>query len=136
MTNSSKETSEIDRAARRAVFLDAIPVVILGAIALPLGSSGNPSGSREALWVATSVIFTLSVAWVLFRSFRRADEYQRKIQLESMAVAFAAVLVALQIAGVLDAAGIGDLRQFLQLIVIGGILTWLLAADLRTRFHR
>jgi hypothetical protein len=127
--------SERDRAARRAILYDGVPVIVLGGVALALGSDGHLDGSREVLWVAASVGFTVTVAWVLVRAFLRADEYQRKIQLESMAVAFVAVLVALQIAGVLDAAGVGGLRQSFQLVVVGGITTWLVVADLRTRFH-
>jgi hypothetical protein len=130
------EDSDADRAARRAVIIDGIPVIIVGSAALTLGSSPDPTDGRQILWVTVSVIFILAVLWALVRSFRRADEYQRRIQLESMAVAFAAVLVALQIAGLLAAIGIGELRQSVQLIIIGGILTWQLVADLRTRFHR
>jgi hypothetical protein len=130
------EESDADRAARRAVIIDGIPVIIVGSAALTLGSSPDPTDGRQILWVSVSVIFILAVLWALVRSFRRADEYQRRIQLESMAVAFAAVLVALQIAGLLAAIGVGELRQSVQLIIIGGILTWQLVADLRTRFHR
>lgn len=70
------------------------------------------------------------------RAARRADEYLRKIQLESMAVAFAVVLVALQVATVLDAAGVVALHQLSRLILIGGVTLWLGLADLRTRPHR
>jgi hypothetical protein len=50
-----------------------------------------------------------------------------------MAVAFGAVLVALQIAGLLAVSGVGDLGESFQLIIIGGILVWQGVADLRTR---
>jgi hypothetical protein len=124
------------RAARRAAFIDGIPVSILGIIALTLGSAPDPNTTRTTWWIATTAVFALALAWVLLRAFRRADEYLRRIQLESMAVAFAVVLVALQTATLLDAAGIIQLRQFAQVIVIGGIGVWLTVADLRTRFHR
>lgn len=81
MNSRSVEQADRDRAARRAVAIESVPVVITG-----------------------------------------------------MAVAFGAVLVALQVAGLLAASGIGDLRQSFQLIIIGGILVWQLVADLRTRF--
>jgi cytochrome bd-type quinol oxidase subunit 2 len=130
------EQSRLDRAARRAVLVEGLPVVALGAVALALGSAPADTGRGDAGWAAVSMAFVLAVAWVLVRAFRRADEYQRKIQLESMAVAFAAVLVALQGAMLLDAVGVGNLRQSAQLVVIGGVLLWLLVADLRTRLHR
>lgn len=52
-----------------------------------------------------------------------------------MAIAFGAVLVALQVATALDAAGVVQLHQLAQLILIGGVAVWLMIADLRTRLH-
>lgn len=130
------EQDQATRAARRAVLIDGIPVSTLGVVALALGSNPDQTTAQKAWWIATTVAFTLAVAWVLLRAFRRADEYLRRIQLESMAIAFAAVLVALQVATLLDAAGIVQLHQLAQLILIGGVAIWLLIADLRTRFHR
>ncbi|WP_051114713.1 hypothetical protein [Actinokineospora enzanensis] len=124
------------RAARRAVLIDGIPVSTLGVVALALGSNPDPSAAQKTWWIATTIAFTLAVAWTLLRAFRRGDEYLRKIQLESMAIAFAAVLVGLQVATLLDAAGIIQLHQLAQLILIGGVVIWLTIADLRTRFTR
>jgi Kef-type K+ transport system membrane component KefB len=135
MTNQVHQ-DQVTRAARRAVLIDGLPVVALGAVALALGSSPDQSATQKAWWIATTAVFTLAVAWVLLRAFRRADEYLRKIQLESMAIAFAAVLVALQLATLLDAAGVIQLHQLVQLILLGGVAIWLLVADLRTRLHR
>jgi hypothetical protein len=44
--------------------------------------------------------------------------------------------VALQVATVLDAAGVIQLHQLTQLILLGGVAIWLMIADLRTRLHR
>jgi uncharacterized membrane protein len=122
--------------ARRVVLIDGLPVLMLGGVALAVGSSPDQSATQKAWWIAVTAVFALAVVWVLLRAFRRADEYLRKIQLESMAIAFAAVLVGLQVATVLDAAGVIQLRQLTQLILIGGIAIWLVTADLRTRVHR
>ncbi|MFC4066386.1 hypothetical protein [Actinoplanes subglobosus] len=124
------------RAARRAVLVDGLPVVVLGWLALALGSDPDQTPAQKAWWIAATAVFALAMVWVLYRAFRRADEYLRKIQLESMAVAFAVVLVALQVAAVLDSAGIIEMRQVTQLIVIGGMAVWHVIADLRTRFNR
>jgi len=124
------------RQARRAALLDGAPVFVLGGMALALGSSPGQDTLQKTLWLATTTVFTLALVWVLFRAFRRADEYQRKIQLESMAVAFAVVLVALELATVLDAAGVIGLRQLSQIIFFGGLITWMVIADLRTRLRR
>ncbi|MFI6600312.1 hypothetical protein ACIBHX_29045 [Nonomuraea sp. NPDC050536] len=132
----AKQQDQVTRAARRAVLIDGLPVATLGPVALALGSDPDQSAAQKAWWIAATAVFTLAVAWVLLRAFRRADEYLRKIQLESMAIAFAAVLVALQVATVLDAAGVIQLHQLTQLILLGGVAIWLVIADLRTRLHR
>lgn len=132
----AKQEDQVTRTARRAVLIDGIPVSALGVIALALGSNPDQSGAQKAWWIATTSVFTVAIAWVLLRAFRRADEYLRRIQLESMAIAFAAVLVGLQVATLLDAAGIIQLHQLAQLILLGGVALWLTVADLRTRFHR
>lgn len=135
MTNPAQH-DQVTRAARRAILFDGLPVMALGAVALALGSDPDQSTGQKALWIAATAAFALAVAWVLLRAFRRADEYLRKVQLESMAVGFAAVLVGLQVATVLDSAEVIPLHQLAQLIVIGGLAIWLVTADLRTRFHR
>ncbi|MBB4914475.1 hypothetical protein [Streptosporangium saharense] len=135
MTKQAQQ-DQVTRAARRAVLIDGIPVATLGVVALALGSSPDQTTAQKTWWIAVTTVFTLSVAWVLLRAFRRADEYLRRIQLESMAVAFAAVLVGLQIATLLDAAGVVRLQQLAQLILLGGVAVWLLLADLRTRLNR
>ena len=127
---------QVTREARRAVLIDGLPVVVLGWVALGLGSSPDQSATQKAWWIAATAVFALAMAWVLLRAFRRADEYLRKIQLESMAVAFAVVLVALQVAAVLDSAGVVELHQVTQPILIGGMAIWHVTADLRTRFNR
>jgi hypothetical protein len=132
----AKQQDQVTRAARRAVLIDGLPVATLGPVALALGSDPDQSTAQKAWWIAATVVFALAVAWVLLRAFRRADEYLRKIQLESMAIAFAAVLVALQVATVLDAADVIQLHQLTQLILLGGVAIWLVIADLRTRLHR
>ena len=130
------EQDHVTRAARRAVLIDGLPVSTLGVVALALGSNPDQSATQKAWWIATAAAFTLAVAWALLRAFRRADEYLRKVQLESMAIAFAAVLVALQLATLLDSAGVIQVHQLAQPIVIGGVGIWLVIADLRTRVHR
>jgi hypothetical protein len=47
--------------------------------------------------------------------------YQRKVQLEAMASGFGAMAMLALAGGLLDAAGIGDPRQSLQVTFIAGI---------------
>ncbi|WP_155385346.1 hypothetical protein [Catellatospora paridis] len=135
MTEPAQQ-NEVARAARRAVLIDGLPVVTLGWVALALGSSPEQSATQKAWWIAATGVFALAMAWAMLRAFWRADEYLRKIQLESMAIAFAVVLVALQVAAVLDSAGVIQVHQLTQLIIIGGMMIWHVTADLRTRFNR
>lgn len=126
----------VTRDARRAILIDSIPVSLFGVIALALGSSPDQTTAEKGWWLGVTGAFTLAVGWVLVRAFRRGDEYQRKIQLESMAIAFAAVLVGLQIAILLDATDVVGLRSLSEVIVLGGVGIWFGVADLRTRLHR
>lgn len=61
------------RAARRAVLVDGVPVAALGLVGLALGSDPHQSAAQKASWIAVTAVFTLAVAWVLLRAFRRAD---------------------------------------------------------------
>lgn len=127
--------SNQDLQTRRAALKDAIPVMILGFVALALGSQPS-SGTTEKLWFGLAIGFVCAIAWIIWRAFRRADEYQQRIQLEGMAVGFAFVVIALQIASLLDAMGVGSLKVAQQLIIAGGVLTWLLVAAIRHRQTR
>jgi hypothetical protein len=73
--------------------------------------------------------------WTQLRSVRRADEYQRVILLEAMSIGFAFVLILSLAGGLLDAAGLGDPAQSLQITFIAGVLAWVgaLAVKLRVR---
>ncbi|MFC5908712.1 hypothetical protein [Streptacidiphilus monticola] len=135
MTKQAQQ-DQVTHAARRAVLIDGIPVSALGVTALALGSNPHQSTEQKTWWIAATVAFTLAIAWALWRAFRRADEYLRRVQLESMAIAFAVVLVALQVATLLDAAGVIQLHQLAELILLGGVAIWMTIADLRTRLNR
>ncbi len=62
--------------------------------------------------------------WAEVRSLRRADEYQRLLQLQAYAVGFAVVVLLLQVASLLAAAELMDSRQGMQISFIGGLLAW------------
>ncbi|MFN8078777.1 MAG: hypothetical protein U0Q19_04355 [Kineosporiaceae bacterium] len=133
---TDNQRSRADRAARNAILIEGLPVFLLGSVALTLGSNPDQTGAAEWTWLGLTLAFVLALVWVTVRNVRRKDEYLRKLQLESMAIAFAGVLVALQIATLLDATGRVALRLTIEPIIMGGIALWLLIADLRTRLHR
>ena len=94
------------------------------------------NGTADAWIVAWSLLPLLPAAWLVWaqlRSLRRADEYQRTLQLEAMSIGFGAVILLALAGGLLDAADIGDPAQWLQLTFIGGILTWVTALAIKAR---
>jgi hypothetical protein len=71
--------------------------------------------------------------WAELRSLQRADEYQRMLQLQALAVGFAVVVVLLQVVSLLVAAQLMDARQGLQISFIGGLMAWLGVRALKAR---
>ena len=67
------------------------------------------------------------------RGLRRADEYQRVLQLEAMALGFGFLLFGVFVAGLLDAAAVGDLRRSVQISIGVSVLVWAGALELRGR---
>lgn len=129
--------SDVER--QRAGFRDAVPavlalVVVQGSLVL-LDPADGASG-WNLVWSLLPLIPVGWLIWAQLRSLRRADEFQRMLQLEAMAIGFAAFAVLSLTGGLLDAAGVGNARQSLQITFIGGILTWLCALFLNGRRNR
>jgi len=95
----------------------------------------DPDGGASAwnlAWSILPLVPALWLAWAQVRSLRRADEFQRIVQLEAMAVGFGTVIVLAMIGGLLDAAGIGSARQSLQVTFIAGTVAWVAALAVKT----
>lgn len=95
----------------------------------------DPDGGANGWNLVWSLLPLLPAGWLVWaqlRSLRRADEYQRIVQLEAMAIGFGTVIVLSLAGGLLDAAGIGDSRQSLQVTFILGILSWIGALAVNT----
>ena len=61
------------------------------------------------------------------------DEYQRRrCQLEALAIGFGVLTMAIYAVGLLQAVGVGDLRQLIQISFIGSILIWIAALLFKT----
>lgn len=128
--------SASDKARERAALRDAVPafvtlLVLQGSLIL-LNPHGEPTG-WYLLWSFSPLVPALWLMWTQLRSLRRADEYQRVVQLEAMAVGFGAVLLLSFVGGLLDAAGLGNPAQSLQVTFIGGVLVWVGALAIKTR---
>ena len=90
------------------------------------------TSALHVVWALLPLIPASWLAWAQLRSFRRADEYQRTMQLEAMAIGFGAVTMLALLGGLLDAAGIGNPSQSLQITFIVGILVWVGALAIKT----
>ncbi|MEU9256362.1 hypothetical protein AB0D66_31730 [Streptomyces sp. NPDC048270] len=133
-TTPENRQSRSDTVRTRAWFLDWLPAVIalglLGVIA-EFGLFGS-ADSWKLFWSLLNLAPGLWIVRAVIRSLRRADEYQRRCQLEALAIGFGVLIMAIYATGLLQAAGVGDLRQLVQISFIAGILTWIAALLLKT----
>jgi hypothetical protein len=85
------------------------------------------------LWSFSPLVPALWLIWVQLRTLRRADEYQRVMQLEAMAIGFGVVIMLSLAGGLLEGARLGDPRQSLQVTFIAGVLAWIGTLVIKTR---
>jgi hypothetical protein len=126
--------SRSDKVRDRAEFLDWLPaaiVLVLLSLIAELGLFGS-DGSWKLFWSLLNLAPGLWIVRAVIRSLRRADEYQRRRQLEALAIGFGVLIMAIYTVGLLEAAGVGDLRQLVQISFIGSILIWIAALLFKT----
>jgi hypothetical protein len=80
------------------------------------------------VWSMLPMVPAVWFVWAQVRALRRADEYQRLLQLEALAIGFATVILLAMAGGLLDGAGLGDPAQSLQVTFIGGTVAWVVAS--------
>lgn len=129
MDGTERERKSTSDAAReRAALRDMVPAVVLLIVvqaSLVLLDPDGGASTANVVWSLLPMVPALWLVWAKLRSLRRADELQRIVQLEAMSIGFGATLLLALLGGLLDAAGIGDPRQSLQITFIGGMLAWL-----------
>jgi hypothetical protein len=127
MTQSREERdSRSDKVSGRAMILDWLPALIaLMVLSLiqELGLFGS-DGTWKLFWSLLNLAPALWVVRAVVRGLRRADEFQRRRQLEAMAIGFGVMMMAIFTVGLLQAAGVGDLRQLVQISFGGSTLVW------------
>lgn len=119
----------------RAAVRDVVPGLIILFVTQGSLVLLDPHGEASAwylVWSFSPMVPAVWLMWTQLRSLRRADEYQRVLQLEAMAIGFSAVIMLSLASGLLDAAGLGDPRQSLQLIFTVGLLVWIGALTIKT----
>lgn len=132
---SYERKSLSDVARSHAAVRDMVPGVVTLLIAqgslVLLDLDGGASG-LNLLWSLLPLVPAGWLIWTQLRSLRRADEFQRVVELEAMAIGFASVIVLALAGGRLNGAGIGDPRQSLQVTFILGVLAWIGALGIKT----
>ena len=126
--------SRSDTARTRAWLIDWLPAAT-GLALLSLISELGLFGSADSWKLFWSLLNLAPALWVVravVRGLRRADEYQRRCQLEALAIGFGVLIMAIFTVGLLQAADVGDLRQQVQISFIGSILVWIAALMLKT----
>lgn len=136
--NNEKRISESDRRRSRANRRGMLPGIV-GAMATVITLQAvNPDAHANAwnlIWWLSPVVFILWVILAGVKSFRRADEYQQRVQLESMAVGFLVAMIAAITFLLLEAAQI-DARTAGEWVFWAGGAAWggtLSVKSLRTR---
>ena len=112
--------------------LPGLAVLALAAVAMFVFDDPGPNAGT-GVWAVLMLAATGLFMWAEVRSLQRADEYQRMLQLQALAVGFAVVVVLLQVASLLVAAQLMDARQGLQISFIGGLVAWLGVRALKAR---
>jgi hypothetical protein len=80
------------RADRRAMVLPIAGFFAASISAFAFAANGGKSTWTIILWLSP-VAFLLWLVVAVVKSLRRADEYQQRVQLEAMAVGFAATMI-------------------------------------------
>jgi hypothetical protein len=133
--STENRQSQSDRIRGRADlrdWLSAVAGIVVLSVIFELGLFGS-DGSWKLVWSLLNLLPFLLIVRAVIRSLRRADEFQRRAQLEAMGIGFGTMMTAIYTAGLLETAGVGGLRQSVQISFIGSTLVWLAALFIRNR---
>lgn len=123
--------SSSDVARRRAASRDLLPglvVLIVSQVSIIAASPDTSSGGWHAVWALSPLVGIGLLVWAQIRMHGRSDERERAVELNAMAIGFGVTITVLAAVGVLQAAGIGDARQQLQITTGLGIAAWVVAS--------
>jgi cadmium resistance protein CadD (predicted permease) len=130
------EKTEFERETRGAYLREFIPsvagyvVVLAGSLAVVGGDKVDSVG--EWILVLLPIIPALWGVRAIVRQLRRIDEYQRMLQLESMAAGFGVAMVAAITLGFVGAAGTATIAAG-WIVYTAGVLTWAVCVIVRGR---
>ncbi|MGY1761013.1 hypothetical protein ACI79G_07215 [Geodermatophilus sp. SYSU D00779] len=130
--DTRKSRAEIDR--RRAARRDSIPIgvaIVVAGGALAVTDSNDPGDT--VIWAVPMLALLVLGLRAELRDLRRADEYERTLLLEALALGFVVVIVLLFLGSLFASGGVGDPRVWLNVSFIGGVLGWSAIKALKTR---
>lgn len=125
-----------DAMRRRAASRDLLPglaVLIVSEASLIAVSPHASASGWHLAWVLSPLVGIGLLVWAQVRMLVRFDERERAQELSAMAIGFGVVMVALAVVGVLQAAGLGQVRQQLSITTGLGIAAWVIASMLLKR---
>jgi hypothetical protein len=136
--SADKRPSRSDRIRARAQIRDWLPALACIVVLAVIGELGlfAANSAWKLFWSLLNLAPALWIVRAVVRSVRRADEYQRLAQLEALAVGFGTLMMAVFTAGLLDAGGVGNLRQSTQIAFIGSTLVWIATLLVKTQRTR
>ena len=132
--DTRKSRAEIER--RRAARRDSIPIGVamaaaVAAFAVTLTDPKDPGDT--VIWAVPMLALLALGLRAELRDLRRADEYERTLLLEALALGFVVVMVLLFVGGLFASGGVGDPRTWLDVSFIGGLLGWSAIKAVKTR---
>ena len=120
-----------ETARRRAASRDLSPglsVLVVSEASLITASPDASASGWHLVWSLSPLVGIGLLVWAQIRILGRSDERERAQELSAMAIGFGVVMVALAVVGVLQAAGIGPVRQQLLITTGLGIAAWVIAS--------
>ena len=131
--DTRKSRTEIER--RRAAWRDSIPIGVatvaaVAAFAVTLTDPKDPGDT--VIWAVPMLALLALGLRAELRDLRRADEYERTLLLEALALGFVVVIVLLFLGSLFASGGVGDPRVWLNVSFIGGLLGWSAIKALKT----
>lgn len=138
MTSSSSDkrrsTSDVarDQAALREVWPPLLVLLVLQGSLVVLDPDGR-SSALHLLWSFSPLIPAAWLACTQVHGVRRADEYQRLVQLQALAIGFGVTILVALAGGLADAAGVGSASQSLQITFLAGVVAWIAALAIGSR---
>lgn len=123
--------SEGDRRQRNQYLREFMPAMVgYGVILAGVLTFVDEDSDSAKFWILLPVLPMIAVAVSVYRSIRRADEFTRRIQTESMAVGFGAAVIASLVFAMLGVAGVASIWSG-WIIFSVAMATWGVTVGLR-----